>query len=385
MSAGKLLTRRIKNDLKFQYEVFRSISDWTIVVYILIPIMVFVTIQYDSWWNEAPSWIEGVPLLTVLCAVYILMWNGMLRSYLQEADQIFLVKNQGLYLRMKRLAYLLAICKQTIFVVILYGIISPILLNYYRFVPIEWAIYLFYFIGLNWFIVTIKYELKKIQRKFIRIIVSIISFIIIGQILGAMYFLVQQREFWLSTIVTITTFAISLHRTMNLANYKGEIPLEISIEREAKLKYIQFIYQLSFDIEKVKPPSSEKPLLYRNSKRMFKRNRTPVKGMVELFLKVFMRNSSYWLTYLQTCSVSLVAIIVVPPLWMKGLIFALMVLMLVYWLELIFEKITVMHPLSVKYKEHESYYSAKRKMVWTLTTIGSSFVFFISILRIVLY
>ena len=54
MSSWKLFRDRYIRDRKYQYRVIRSIADWTIIIYLIIPALLFIIFQYRSWWMELP-------------------------------------------------------------------------------------------------------------------------------------------------------------------------------------------------------------------------------------------------------------------------------------------------------------------------------------------
>ncbi|WP_428912587.1 ABC transporter permease [Niallia sp. Krafla_26] len=91
------------------------------------------------------------------------------------------------------------------------------------------------------------------------------------------------------------------------------------------------IFTFSPELEKIHVSIRTKPFLFRHSKQIFKK-RTVVNGFIELFIKAFLRDHSYIAGYFQIISVTIMATIVIPPLWLKGIIIVSTLGMLYLWL-----------------------------------------------------
>lgn len=112
-----------------------------------------------------------------------------------------------------------------------------------------------------------------------------------------------------------------------------------------------------------------KPLIFKKSKRLFK-NRIPVNAFLELFIKVFFRNPVYWSSFLQLVSATGAAVIFIPPYWLKGAVFIGFILMLHSWLSMIWDRVTISHPLTKKYGEQQAFFSARKKAIHLLLSLG---------------
>ncbi|WP_428908320.1 hypothetical protein [Niallia sp. Krafla_26] len=54
----------IKN-WKYQISIFKTIVDWIVMLYIILPAILIFIFNYLSWWNEIPVWIANIPLFLV--------------------------------------------------------------------------------------------------------------------------------------------------------------------------------------------------------------------------------------------------------------------------------------------------------------------------------
>ncbi len=63
MTPRDLFKRRLLEEWRFQYRVWRTVLDWTVILYLGIPALVFLWIQYRSGWGRADSLDRRCPLL----------------------------------------------------------------------------------------------------------------------------------------------------------------------------------------------------------------------------------------------------------------------------------------------------------------------------------
>lgn len=372
MSSFQLFQERMLRDWRYQFRAFRSIADWTIWLYLIIPSIVIFFFIYRSWWIEAPfQWTEWLPINLFFLLASLMAWGGAFRSYVDEADKVFLVKKSSLFLRMKQWGFLYSVFYQGILTVIAVVILLPFMLQHYQLTWFHAASFFVYVLGLKYFLMYFSFQLKKIEVKFLRNLISIVLFVLVS-ILSFYVAFLWNLHYLLSFIgLLLGVTGISIYYKM--LKRTSMLETELAQEREEKLKLINLIFMVSFDIEKPKGGSKEKPWLFRNSKRIFKK-RTVKNGFLELFMKVFIRDSSHIMTYFQICSVTSVALIIVPPLWIKAVIFGAFLFMMWSWLEGIWERIVLQHPFTKKYTEHDSYFAAKKMIIALLFVLSIIFI-----------
>ena len=102
LNSRSLFILRIRQNWKYQYGHIKAILDWTVIVYLVVPAIIIGAIIYRSWWIELPTWFEYVPFPFLFALFFLFLWNGHFQTYVREADRIFLIKNERLMLRMKR-------------------------------------------------------------------------------------------------------------------------------------------------------------------------------------------------------------------------------------------------------------------------------------------
>src|SRR5690625_1105819 len=104
MSSWQIFFQRLINEWKFQISVFRTILDWTVIVYIVLPIVVIFSFIYCSWWIEIPDWSILLPNGIFFFIFYLFSLTGQVRTYVQDADQLFLLKHNNIFLILKKIA-----------------------------------------------------------------------------------------------------------------------------------------------------------------------------------------------------------------------------------------------------------------------------------------
>ena len=86
--------RRMTDDWKFQYQVFRMAVDWTIALYIVAPLILIGAYHYYTWWQITPDWLLNIPFGWALIPLFLYAWTGSLRLFFLEADLLFFIHDR---------------------------------------------------------------------------------------------------------------------------------------------------------------------------------------------------------------------------------------------------------------------------------------------------
>ncbi|MEH7389065.1 ABC transporter permease [Bacillus sp. JJ1474] len=363
MNSWNIFADRLVRGWKYQYGVIRSIADWTIILYLIIPASAIFLMMYRTWWLEPPAWIANIPLFLLFFVLYLFSWSGNIRTFVQEADKVFLIKNQPIFLGMKKWGYAYSILSQVIQIAVSIFVFLPFLRKHY-FLDWQQIISLFiFFIVLNTMILFLKFLMRKIETRLKRIAAGILLFILLSWSSQLIFLLWEKGLLFPIYLCSALLMIISIFQSLRSIQKVSSIDQDISLGNEAKMKNIDLIFKLSHDIEKpVIVSKRTKPLLFRRSKRIFK-NRKEINGYIELFIKIFIRNYSYIGGYLQIISVTTAAIVIIPPLWIKALIFIGFLIMMYSWLSLVWDRVTTSNPISKKYSESTYYFAARKRTV----------------------
>jgi ABC-2 type transport system permease protein len=366
MTSSKLLFKRLSAEWKYQYSVFKSIADWTIILYVAVPAAFISFFIYRSWWTEMPEWISMVPAVFLFLPGYIASWGGHYRTFILEADKVFLIKNRKLYFGLKKRAFFYSLLAGACQAALIAILLLPFLMGHYGFTMAHAVSYFLFFFSCRVFIMWLKQKLRKIEGKFLRILSNLGSFVLLSWVVQLIFGLWIGGNLLLFNMSAILLLALGIFLYSRILPKTSTFDSEAAFEREERVKYTGLIFQLSYEVEMPSPSTArKKPFLFRHSKRIFK-NRTVSAGFLEVFIKVFLRSPSYWANYLKIISPAVAAIVIIPPIWLKTLIAIGFLIMMFSWLQMIWGKITISHPLTKKYGERDVYFSARSKAVWVL-------------------
>ena len=365
MKSITILLSRVKKDAFFQFNIFKSVLDWTVLLYIVIPFTIISAIIYRSWWIELPTWSEYMNMQMILLLVYLFCWNGHFRLFVKEADGVFLFKHNHLYIQLKKWAFFLAfvklIAKMTLITIVLW----PFLHVQFTLVHGEIASFLFLYIGLSFFITTLretwlsKFISWKLQcLTFLLFLVLLVcNQLIFVHIIESVYYTV-----FISTLIIFLSLLLYKSRILTIHHFQQEVLKE----NEQRLRYMNMIFALSPEIEKPNIVKRKKPLLFRYSKRIFSK-RNAQNGFLELFLKIVIRNFSYLSGYFRLVGITLGAVVVVTPFLFKGLIIGGFVWFLWQWVSGLYDRVILSHPLGKQFENRSSYYQSRVKACLVLS------------------
>lgn len=339
--------------------VFKIIADWTVWLYILIPTLVIGGVMYRSWWCELPIWSEGIPAMVYLLGALLLSWKGNFRSFLVDADCVFLLKHRNLVINVKSWGYTYTVIVSAIVVGAFTILILPLLFGNFSVSLFQMISFFVYFFGLKMMSTFLRsLKIGKLTERWQHFVFEGLLLFVLAFITGVLFYWVKWEGLFAVFGVTFVLMSHVLARSrVHTLTITDD---ELMIEKQEQLKWIHFIYNLAPELEKTKVISRKKPWFFRNSKQIFKR-RTPVNGFVELFLKVMFRHSDYMLDYFRINMVTMVAMLAVPTLWLKLIIFCIFLFVLHSWLTSMWWKITLSQPQFYKYRDYEGYALAKNK------------------------
>ncbi len=92
MSGMKIWWLRVKQNWIYQTKIFRLVFDWTVIVYLLIPAIVFTGIAYKSWLGTMPGLLDPIPYELFFLVCFFFCWQGGIRTFMEEADQLTLLQ-----------------------------------------------------------------------------------------------------------------------------------------------------------------------------------------------------------------------------------------------------------------------------------------------------
>ncbi|HEY8875458.1 MAG TPA: ABC transporter permease [Desulfosporosinus sp.] len=337
MTVTKLFFQRLVSEWKYQYQIWKTAVDWIVALYIVIPFLAIFINFYLSWWRQAPGWLDYIPLNAFFGIILVFAWSGTMRIFLEEADQLFLLQRQAWISRIIKYSLGYSAIYNLVTTSLLISILAPFLWLYYGFSPAEIIVLtVFVFIIKN--CLGLARQLLELRFKgWSQRIVMSVMFLVTGVYVrqSVVLLLHSTGQFYLLGLIALITLGILLSKRMRV---KGTFFEDVSREQSARLRLAKLMLQAAGTYVKKPRFSRKRPLLFRNSKLIFKK-RNAVNGLVEMCLKALLRNTGDVGFYLKFVAICLVMIVVFPGdyKWLLWIVFSIMLTNVVgtSWLEVI--------------------------------------------------
>lgn len=81
--------KRLRHELQRKWKAIRSVTDWTVALYIVIPALIFIVMYYRSLWIKELSMEETVYFGLGLLAFYFVTFSRGVRSFLNKQIAYF--------------------------------------------------------------------------------------------------------------------------------------------------------------------------------------------------------------------------------------------------------------------------------------------------------
>ncbi|MCI1858867.1 MAG: ABC transporter permease [Sporolactobacillus sp.] len=329
MSATKLFRRRLCRELGYQWGVVRSVIDWTILLYLLLPALAIAPFLYVDYWRRISVYWNGyIPVWLTLTLILILTAGGNIRTWQQDADLIFLLQRQNLLYRLKQWGWLTSLLHMLLVDTLVLVLAAPLLSVVYRFSSADLAAL---------FLIVCTYNLAaRTMRKYVdgpllRRLFGLLLFLAASLLL-----FIQNRMLWsiCGMIGLAALIILNEARLPKTCCWRREM----EIESEAHRKWIRLILRLSTGIEKPVAVRARPLFFFRHSGRLFLAP-GPINGLLELLLKTFCRNHTYRSAYFGLISITCLALVVLP-VWLKWIVYGLFILFIDVWLKSVFRQMT---------------------------------------------
>ncbi|PBB04644.1 ABC transporter permease [Salimicrobium humidisoli] len=320
--------KRLVQDVQEQMTPIRSILDWSVLLYIVIPLMIVFPFFYrDAWENVHLYWGSDVPFIFLCGLVLLAVSGGHIRTYLWEADLIYLLQEKRLLSHLKGYGLIYSLLMAIVRILLIVFIALPVLTLIYGMEYLDILNFIIIVGAYHVTILTVKKTISKKIWKWMFTAVVFITYISIIEFLhSSVYGLIG-----LISLVALILVHLNLDKTNRL------LLNEIRVEHEERSKYARLILKHSMEVEKTSHNYSKKPgVLFRHSGRLFK-NRSRENGVLELQLKAFLRDRNYIISYAQLVGFTCFAIII-APFWVKIIIYGSFIFFIRYWSGMISRK-----------------------------------------------
>jgi|SRR5690625_2166142 len=331
MIGRTLFFRRLREEGLFQLKVLHSVFDWVIMIYIALPALIILPFFYvDMWRNIDLYWSVEIPFNVILLLVLLFLLRGNFRTFVIEADILFVTRRKRLFQSLKRWALFYSIGQVIIVIGLLVVLLLPILVGIYGFMWTDIIFLIFLLIGYQLLQQTIK---KFVLHRFVKGLLA--SLLLIGT-LFAWQLISEIVLFLISTFIILAVLYLQARFSVQTNKYFLQ---ELDIERTERVRYIQLIYNLSREIKKTPRRYLSKPYFFYPSKRIFRDSGNhQQKGLLELAMKGFMRDRTLIMSYLNLFNLSIVAIFLLP-IWLKWVVLLFYLFALNTWLRSVYDNL----------------------------------------------
>ncbi|CUB17137.1 Bacterial ABC transporter protein EcsB [Bacillus subtilis] len=363
MNGRTLFFRRLFDYYRYQFKVFHAVIDWTVALYIVLPALAFVIYQYIDLMNGRGlfyEWSEMMEWRWLYAVCVLIVCTGSIHTFLMEADKVFLLQKKEIIYQLKQYAlmysFFVTLAKWQLFFFIVLPFISHITLA-------ESTALLCYLFGLHTTFLALKQDRIRKPRSISRRIAEILFRAVL---FSGSAVLIVFTEWRLLALIGILFLIFAFVRGWKKTALFSAFEAEVTEEKKSRLALAGLVMMMSQEagIPKVKDRLRRKPLLYRNSKRIFKR-RTILTGYKELFFKVTLRNGEYARQMYMLLS-AFTVLIFVSPIWLKLIALLVYTGVCRYILTLIFDKVMDTPFLIGADKESDEYYRARKSCINTL-------------------
>jgi ABC-2 type transport system permease protein len=393
LTPAKLFLKRLNAHRKFQWSVLRLVVDWIIALYFIVPVLVILGFNYHSWWVKAPVWITHVPYTLVVIVLYRVATMGTVRLFVEEADQLFLLQHPKWIQRLKQLGMTYSLFFHLVISVGVTALLAPLLYNQYL-LSLSQIVLLFLYI----------FVLRNLSA-FLKVFITLrfvgwrywlctIGLQLVMSVVFGFTLLSKKAEplIWSGEIVL---FAILSYFLMKIRLYlKGTFSRDVEHENTQRMKFIALLLKGRVKFDKKRKKRRMKPFFFTHSNLIFKK-RIPSNGLIEVYLKSFIRNGVQLRLYIQFLAVGM-AFLALPfiPKTIKIILWLVLAIFFCNWLKTYFYEVLDSPFVQMfSWKESDRQISAQKGIFFVMLpgysllslTIGLTSLTFIGTLQLLLF
>jgi ABC-2 type transport system permease protein len=337
ITPAQLFFRRVRAEWRFQYGVWKTAIDWTVALYIVIPAALIGLNYYALLWKNQYGWMEGLSFNWLLIAVYLFAWSGWIRTFMEEGDQLFLLRCKGWVKRIVALGLGYSVVLNIFSSFLVFFVFAPLLFVHYKLSTVQVMLFLVFVILFKTGIGLAK-QLGELRfQGWKKAFIFKIAMVSMGFIfLKSIPFLLGQPGLLLTTCALLSIFFGFL--TKMRLGVKESFFYDVAREQSERLRYAFLLLSLSG--LRIKKPGAQKrrPWLFRSSNQLF-RKRNAVNSLVELCIKSVLRNNKSLLSFAQLLAAGILLLLSFP-FWWKVIIWPALAYLLAslagsYWKEAI--------------------------------------------------
>ncbi|MDV2581766.1 ABC transporter permease [Alkalibacillus haloalkaliphilus] len=351
-----MFRKRLKQDFQRQLKVVRTVIDWTTIVYLILPLL--AVFMLDVWVRPGQYWSEDIPFYVVSLLILLFCSSGSIRTYLYEADVLFLLQRPDLIKRFRLYSFGLSVVKSAMHIIMIILLFLPVLLVIYELKVMD-------FIFLMLLLIGYKTTILFIRKRFNHLVVSVLMSLVVLSLVGMILTFISPVVY--AGIGVVLTF-ITGYLFMKM-DYKRRLLKDIEMENHLRNRLVNLIFHMSNDVEVDMRTKPMKRVRLR-SRRLFKK-RTEENVLLEMLIKSVIRHYKYIGSYLQIMLVTLFVIIIVPSYWFVAIIYISFIAFIHSWFNSVYDQLVSSDFFTVvPYSYTKTIFARKRFKRWmTLPSI----------------
>ncbi|MFE3576444.1 ABC transporter permease [Lysinibacillus sp. NPDC059133] len=346
-----IVQQRRKLERSHNFKLLASIVDWTVALYVVVPAIVIGFFLYkDFILNISTSWVIHIPLVFIIVLLFLITRIETIRTYLQRADHLFLIQNRKQMVRLKQAGLYWSLSMHLILLGSGLALLAPIFIIVYHVTVLELLSLLLLLFTTNFMKVVLQLKLRKWQQLVSNIFMCIlgtICFLYVPTIITSLIYLillVYCTSFYNKHYVYITKF----------------FDQQVELDQAAFYKWQSLLFQIAPELRSQLVPTLKKPrLLWKNSKRMFRRSDYFIE---ELVCKTMLRQKQYRLGYLRFL-LSGIGLIIIVPAWAKMIILGILYFTLRSMMQSVIQQILEHKIWSIFQVSNEQFQTANKRLL----------------------
>ncbi|SFI01434.1 MULTISPECIES: ABC transporter permease [unclassified Bacillus (in: firmicutes)] len=300
-----LFYKRLFHEMKRKWKAVRSVVDWTIALYAVVPVLVFSWIYYASLWKNGPKDEDVLYLSIGLFVFYISTYSRGVRSFLEQADSLFLIQFPDRIKQMMKYGMIYSFCRICFTSALVTILFLPILLKSLHGTGIQ-AFFCFVFLTYFRFALSLlqRYIDVRFHKQWQVIIIKNILFCVGIVYIGLACRYILQHPFY-TILFFVFLLIISFFLVKEKMEYHRFFFKEIEKEKGEEMRWTTQIMAIGGQVQK--PTTTAKPWLFPRSKRILLGNSNDAR-IIEAFLKEYFRSGDASGFYIQVIFASAIAI-----------------------------------------------------------------------------
>lgn len=289
LTPNRLFFVRLKQHVRYIAKSLRSVLDWTVWLYVLVPLLFIASGLYIELWTRIPAWANDIPWsLMLITAVSFLLLNAKPHIGVEEADQLILLQHKQWLQRVKQLGLVYSVIMAALRLLILYAVLLPYLMIVAELSKAVLLELLLYSICTSLIMLIVNQYLIKEGKWWMRLIRSGVRSIVLAVVwvLPAFGYTVQL---WPLHYFIIASAVIAIVLAWRYAVTPLAYARQLRQEQEFRLRLTSVLLSQVHETKSSK--RRKRPWIFRKSQRLFKRSDAHY-VISELRIKAILRSPS---------------------------------------------------------------------------------------------